>query len=202
MAGSRATDACEPCQVLTEAALSELICVPRACLAGATGQSTVRSRAFKEWVHGFSDKTSSAGSFPRCFFCARTQSKKGRVPCGSAPLPLVEEDSSFLRLVLEAVRLAIGPWYRKKRTSNRFFRLWCSFIVSKTRILHLHQNCASAPPAAVSRTGLASFGFSLSGSLFSSCKDSIDRAPELMQPKTLFLKNSSDISATLSCNIR
>ena len=58
MAGSCATDACEPCQVLTEAALSESVCVPRVCLAGATGKRTVRRGAFKEWVHGFFKKFS------------------------------------------------------------------------------------------------------------------------------------------------
>lgn len=44
MAGSCATHTCESCQILTEAALSGELRVPRVYLTGATGRNTARKR--------------------------------------------------------------------------------------------------------------------------------------------------------------
>lgn len=52
MIGSRATDSCEPCQVLTEAALSSIVGVPRGCLIGATCWVPARECPSKGWVRG------------------------------------------------------------------------------------------------------------------------------------------------------
>lgn len=53
MIGSRATGGCEPCQVLTEAALSSIGGVPRGRLIGATCRVSARECPSKGWVRGF-----------------------------------------------------------------------------------------------------------------------------------------------------
>lgn len=67
MGGSRAIGRCEPCQVLTEAALNRLCGVPRVDLQGATGRATTRSRLSKNGCAIYRNEYSRA-RFVRLFF--------------------------------------------------------------------------------------------------------------------------------------